>query len=255
MCHLLRLACCPGWLALALCTWTTRVSADEPNARAWFERGLEHSRAERWEEAHFAFLRSLDLEPRVSTRFNLAVSALKLERGRECLEQLEAFVSVADPREHADYLADSAVLHGRALTLVGTLELRVTPAAASVTLDAESEPLPRSTWPALRLDPGAHTLSIDAPGYRHYTHAIRVERGQRATAAISLTPLASAPAKPIVIGHKRRARQQHSDASWTTPLLWGGGALAAVGVAVIAFLIARSGDEARLNTSSGIWFN
>ena len=93
--------------------------ADEAQeARASFERGVEASRDERWEEARKQFKRSLELTPKASTMFNLVVADIKLGLGREALEQLDAFERSAHPEEHAAMLERARVLRPQAQALV-----------------------------------------------------------------------------------------------------------------------------------------
>ena len=115
-----RLACVFA-LALALACFSpcTRVHADASSeARTSFELGVEASRAQRWDEARTQFRRSLELLPKASTMFNLAVTDIKLGLGREALEQLDAFEHTAAHDEHAQMLARARVLRPQAQALV-----------------------------------------------------------------------------------------------------------------------------------------
>jgi len=86
-------------------------------ARTTFERGVEASRAQQWEEARAQFKRSLELLPKASTMFNLAVADIKLGLGREALEQLDAFEHAATD-EHGAMVERAHVLRPQAQALV-----------------------------------------------------------------------------------------------------------------------------------------
>jgi tetratricopeptide (TPR) repeat protein len=109
-----------GMLALALLMCAPQqVRADAMSeARTTFELGVEASRAQKWDEARAQFTRSLQLLPKASTMFNLAVADLKLGLGREALEQLDAFEQAASPSEHAQMLERARVLRPQAQRLV-----------------------------------------------------------------------------------------------------------------------------------------
>ncbi|MET0284005.1 MAG: hypothetical protein ABW352_06030 [Polyangiales bacterium] len=104
---------------VALSLVPQRVHADAMSeARTTFELGVEASRAQKWDEARAQFTRSLELLPKASTMFNLAVADIKLGLGREALEQLEAFEHAASPSEHAQMLERAQVLRPQAQKLV-----------------------------------------------------------------------------------------------------------------------------------------
>lgn len=102
---------------LSLATRTARADVAQ-DARASFERGVAASRESRWEDAEREFRRSLELIPKPSTMFNLAVADIKLGHGREALEQLTAFERAASPQEHAAMLERARVLRAQAQALV-----------------------------------------------------------------------------------------------------------------------------------------
>ncbi len=110
-----------AWLLVLLVALfvSQAVQADaKSEARTTFELGVEASRAQRWDEARAQFKRSLELVPKASTMFNLAVADIKLGLGREALEQLDAFEQAASPNEHAQMLERAHVLRPQAQKLV-----------------------------------------------------------------------------------------------------------------------------------------
>ncbi len=101
-----------------------RAEDAQEQARAAFERGVAASRAQRWEQAHDEFERSLALVPKPSTQFNLAVADIKLGLGREALAALDGFERSASPAEHAVMLERAPVLRKQAQALVQSEEAK-----------------------------------------------------------------------------------------------------------------------------------
>jgi tetratricopeptide (TPR) repeat protein len=109
-------------LAFALAVLVPRIDSARADAkseaRTTFELGVEASRAQRWDDARTQFRRSLELLPKASTMFNLAVADIKLGLGREALEQLDAFERAASQEEHSQMLERAQVLRPQAQALV-----------------------------------------------------------------------------------------------------------------------------------------
>ena len=106
--------------AIALLVLSAPIArADEQqDARMLFDRGVEASRAERWQEARILFERSLALVVKPSTLLNLAISYIKLGRGPEAIEQLDAFGKVATPDEYGPMIERARVLRAQAQALI-----------------------------------------------------------------------------------------------------------------------------------------
>jgi tetratricopeptide (TPR) repeat protein len=107
-------------LLLCLLAIRTARADDVQEARAAFEQGVAASRESRWEEARAQFQRSLELLPKASTLFNLALADVKLGRGRDALDHLSAFERAATPSEHAEMLERAKVLRPQAEALVAS---------------------------------------------------------------------------------------------------------------------------------------
>jgi hypothetical protein len=108
------------WLAFWFGLWGALLGpahalADAASeARTAFERGVEASREQRWDDARREFLRSRELVVKPSTLFNLAVADLKLGLADEAIEALDAFERVASPSEHATMLERAKALRAEA---------------------------------------------------------------------------------------------------------------------------------------------
>jgi tetratricopeptide (TPR) repeat protein len=83
-------------------------------ARMAFQRGVDASREQRWDDARHEFRRSRELVVKPSTLFNLAVADMKLGLSDEALEALDAFERIASPTEHAAMLERATALRAEA---------------------------------------------------------------------------------------------------------------------------------------------
>jgi hypothetical protein len=209
------------WLLLLSIYPTSRAWAQAGTAQDWFHRGVALSRTAQWPEARAAYLRSLELAPRVSTYFNLATATLKLKLGRETLLALEDFTRLADPRVHTEFLAEAARMRAEALQLTGTVMLTAAPDDTTVEIDQEARRWPVGSDYQVSLDPGQHVLVLRAPSYIARSLQVDVTRGSttRLTPALSRVPV---PAPPLVKADKGA-------------YVWGG--VAAVGLGVLATVL------------------
>jgi len=206
-------------------------------AQDWFERGVVLSRAARWSEAREAYLHSLQQEPRVSTHFNLATASLQLHLGRATLLALDDFAQLADPRTHAEFLAEAARMRAEALDLTGTVVLEVEPSDATVEVDQESRPWPVEPEQHISLDPGPHVLMLRAP--RHVTSSLHVDVARGVTTRLSTTLSRLQSAVPV---RESAPRTRAEDSPWGGVLLWGGVAAVAVGVLATVLVLTLQSD-------------
>ena len=216
------------------------AQSDENSAQEWFQRGVSLSRAAQWSEARAAYERSLALEPRVSTYYNLATASLKLQLGRATLLALDEFEHLADPRLHAEFLAEGARMRAEAFDLTGTVILTAAPADATVEVDEEAQRWPVGPEHPITLDPGHHMLKLDAPGYIARSIEVDVERSATTRLSAELSRQRSLAPTP--------AKDQASNDVW----LWGGAA-AVVGAAAltIALVFASQAGPERMPRAAG----
>jgi hypothetical protein len=217
----MRLAtlCCIGLWGLIV----GRASA-QSSAQDWFEHGVASSRSAQWSDARAAFLRSLELEPRVSTYFNLATASLKLQLGRATLLALDDFAQRADQREHAEFLAEAARMRAEALDLTGTVVLTGLLAGTTVQVDQETRRWPAGPTHQLSLDPGHHELTLRAPKHLPSSLPVEVTRGVSTQRSPTWVKVPEAPSEP------------KPASPWQSAWLWGG--VAAVGVGTLAVVLA-----------------
>lgn len=148
-------------LALALLS-AGRVEAQSAEARAHFDAGREHARAERWTEALEEFRASDALLSRAVTQFNVASALMRLGRAREALAECDRIAERDDVDE--GLLRDVAALRAAAQASLRTLVLTVSPAEAVIEIDGEAQPGEGASRELL-LDPGSHALVARAPGH------------------------------------------------------------------------------------------
>jgi hypothetical protein len=228
--------CCAGLVLFSLFYPVSRTYAQADQtaetAQDWFQHGVALSRAAQWSEARAAYLRSLELEPRVSTYFNLATASLKLRLGRATLLALDDFAPLADPRVHAEFLAEAARMRADALDLTGTLVLSGLHVAATVQIDQEARDwlLAPHQEHSISLDPGHHVLTLRAPSHLPSSLEVDIVRGASARLSTTLSPVrrAATPAQPA-------QPAQPENKSTAKVLIWSG--VAAVGLGVLATVL------------------
>lgn len=159
-------------LGTSVPTYAQRDTEDASDPRALFAEGRGFMRDGRFADARDAFRRSLELNPRASVAFNLAVA---YTRTGEYVAATTLFTRLLDADfgdlpEERRLEADS--LRTEANASVATLTLRLPPAEGlDVRVDGQVY------GEQMRLDPGEHIVNITSP--RHVPVEVRVtlERG------------------------------------------------------------------------------
>lgn len=234
------------WIGLCLaCLWlvTGRASAQvQPavTAQDWFQRGVTLSKVAQWSEARAAFLRSSELEPRVSTYFNLATASLKLQLGRATLLALDDFVQLADQREHAEFLADAARMRAEALDLTGTVVLTGLLAETTLEVDRDGRLWPTGLTHQLSLDPGHHLLTLRAPSHLPSSVPVEVTRGARTELSPTWTKEVAEVPKPT-----------QEDSGLPRVWLWAGVAAVSVGALATVLALTLGSDSNQAAPPSG----
>ncbi len=164
---------------MALCAVLASASAVaqsvDREAEAAYERGLGAMRSDRYGDAALAFEDSYRraAEPRVL--YNLALAYRGAGRR---IAAIEAFTRYLRDEGAGVVLERRAAVEraiGELRVGLGTLECRVFPESATVTLDGR--PVARGT--AVPIDPGEHVVTARAEGYRIHRGALRVVEAQR----------------------------------------------------------------------------
>lgn len=117
-----RLARCMSVALVLGLSWSASGARGDAvdDAQRAFQRGVDATHAGRWLDARSEFLRSLELSPRLTAHFNLAVTDLKLGLGEEALRELAAFEAQATPEQHGDLLLRVPRLRQRADALIAS---------------------------------------------------------------------------------------------------------------------------------------
>jgi hypothetical protein len=246
-------SCC-AWLAVLSLFYPvncTCAQADAETAQDWFQRGVSLSRAAQWGEARAAYLRSLELEPRVSTYFNLATASLKLRLGRATLLALHDFAPLADPKIHAEFLAEAARMRSEALDLTGTVVLTGLLADATLEVDQEAQRWALGTHKehSISLDPGQHVLTLRAP--RHLTRSLVVEVARGVTVRRSVTLSALKKVAPDVPMNVSASPADSKSNTMSKVLIWSGVAGVGLGVLATVLVITFGSDTDQTPPSGG----
>lgn len=153
------------------------------HAREHFERGLSLAQEERWGEARHAFERAGALVQRPSVSFNLALALYRLGELVAAARALDAFevagggeTSYAQGAQRLRQLIDKAV---------AVLLIEISPATAALKVDGEVS-LQRGAARRVLLDPGVHTISIDAEAHVAQELTLPVSSGERLTRIVRL---------------------------------------------------------------------
>lgn len=157
----------------------------EEQARQAFLRGVAAMQQSRYATAIAELEFSYGLLPRCSTQFNLAVAFEQTRRYADSLDVFQRYqADCADtmPAQNVTYLADAM---RRLRPRVGTLSLRVTPAAEVASVSLDRHPRPRWT-DDLAVDPGAHTVEVRARDGQVVRREFQAAEGSRAVLEVSL---------------------------------------------------------------------
>lgn len=153
-------------------------------AKTAFLEGVQHLASDDYEAAAVAFEQSIAEQPSLAARFNLANVYVALGRCTAGEQQAELLAEMLTERSEPDWREQAAVLDRARNECFGTLELKVVPKTASVTLDGRKVDASRG----LRLDPGAHRLVVSASGKRREERNLQVGRGTTQRLSIELSP-------------------------------------------------------------------
>lgn len=245
----LRASFASGLCGLAIVLCGSQAHAEEPEpedptrvregdalrAQQLFDEALALADAQRWSEACPKFRESLAADPGVGTLLNVASCSARegkaLQGAREYRRVLELNTSTKDEarRRAVDEEARRALKD--LATRLATLSVVVSPAgvAARVTIDGAAA----SGQEPLEVEVGAHTLRVEADGFKPVESSVTLVGGQAAVIPLTLQPAAEvAPSKPTA------AAGRLSTAGWITGLFGAGG------LATGAVLITLAADRA-----------
>ena len=188
--------------AAALCAAPAPVAAqsaaDVAVAREIFIEGSELARQGRWEQARERYERSLAIKRAPITLYSLGVAQQQTGQLVEALESFRAFLvePSAPATKSYEKLARKAVQELE--QSVAELELRLSPGdAAGLEVKIDGVVVPAAALDRLRpVNPGDHTVTASAPGYREAGRSVAATPGSRVVVVLSLEREAPPPGPP-----------------------------------------------------------
>lgn len=177
-------------LVLAQSSAWAESAADIAAARELFVEGSSLSREGKWGEARERFERSLALKRAAITLYSLGVAQKETGQLVEALESFRAFL--LEPSEPA-----TKPFEAPARRAVGELEQRVAelsltiepPDVDGLRVSIDSEEIPLAALAAARLlNPGAHHVVAEAPGYQSANTRVTLEEGSAVSIQLRLVP-------------------------------------------------------------------
>jgi hypothetical protein len=188
-------------------------------AKKAFDAGQKAYEAGDYAAAYASFKAANELVPSPDAEFWSAMSLAKDGKTNEAIEALDRFLNNPESSKVGEAnlaLAKNMVEELRA-KLVGELKLTTEPAGASVTVDgvAQTDPTPLT----LKLAPGPHKVSVQAPGHKPEELEIEISAGQSVERTLTLAaepppqpvappppPVEKAPALPPPEPEKKRSK-------------------------------------------------
>ena len=172
-----------GAIALFCAPFASRAEAQPPServARALFDDATTAAGEERWADAADGFREAYSQSNAPAALYNYALALRALGQYLAAREALDRF-----ERDHSDHQMAGSAREVRAglAERVARLTLGNVPEGASVMYDGEAGPT------STELDPGRHTIVVDAEGYESWVHTLDLAEGADATVAVELSTL------------------------------------------------------------------
>jgi hypothetical protein len=250
------------WLALAVTLGTGAVApipsgaqteGAKPNAPydALIDNALEEYRMGHWAEAKAYFTQAHDLQPNARTLRGLGLVCYELRKYVEAIRHFRA--SLASPTRPLTETMRHGVtqLLSDAERFVARVEVRVTPADASLTLDGH--PVTRDAEGWILVDAGSHELLAESPGYESSTRTLTTDGGETLRMSIALRSIRPTVAEAAIAPSPSHSLQPaaanatdgaDSIAPWIVV-----GASAAVAIGGAVFLGVSLSDKAEIENA------
>lgn len=184
------LACLCSTLALA----GAAGAADPDPAEVYFERGLDHMEAKRYELACPAIEESYKLDPRPGTLFTLAECEALLGRAATAIarydEYLAVYAGLSDAQKRKQKTRGKDAQAQRAALAREAPELRLVlppdaPPGTTVERDGAAVP-PEMLGKPILVDPGEHVVKAQAPGSSAVELRVRIGKGEKKTLTLEV---------------------------------------------------------------------
>ncbi|MGK3995735.1 hypothetical protein [Sorangium sp. So ce1024] len=163
-------------------------AADVAVAREIFIEGSELASQGRWEQARERYERSLAIKRAAITLYSLGVAQQQTGQLVEALESFRAFLLEPSAPATKEYERLARQAAQELERQVAALELRVTPAdVAGLEVKVDGGVVPAAALDRPRpLNPGPHTVTASAPGYREVERSVVAAPGSRVVVVLSL---------------------------------------------------------------------
>lgn len=171
------------------------VAGADPKSAAdkTFERGRQLMMKKQYAEACAAFERSQELDPQLGTLFNLADCEAQMGKVATAWKIYRDLVASDSNVDRKRLSAESvAMLEPKLPRVVVAIATR--PRKLKVRIDGEDATA--SVGVATPVDPGPHTVTASAPGYRDWTGSAEPNAGHTETVNIELEALETIAAPP-----------------------------------------------------------
>lgn len=209
---------------LALMAPPVRAQEAEPAGyREAVEQALNEYGLKNYEEASALFARAHALYPNARTFRGLGMAAFELRRYAESVGYLEAALASQIKPLDDTLRAETESLLARARGFVATLDVRVAPPEAALTLDGA--PLDPDKRPLL-LGLGEHAVEAQLAGYKSERQSVRVRGGELLRMDFQLE-------RELLRGPEL----ERPRAVYKSPWLWSGVAAVVVGAAIAGLVL------------------
>jgi|LNFM01.1.fsa_nt_gb hypothetical protein len=168
------------------------IDARAAEARRAFERAVAFSQEERWGEALEEFRRSMELVERPNAAFNMATTLVRLGRHVEAIAAFERYMEITDRVADAVRVANAQEQITAERAIVATVVLTVDPPQAELRVDGRSRGDVTGATRTISLDPGSHTIELQAPRHRPFSTSFRLTSGERREIAARLVAVTTA---------------------------------------------------------------
>ncbi|XXT16363.1 hypothetical protein WME94_39640 [Sorangium sp. So ce429] len=166
-------------------------------ARELHREGEVLFKKKQYARARAAFLAAWSLKPHWSTAGNLADCEMKLGLYRDAAEHFAFFVRGSE-RDKEPVPEKAAARHREAMSRVGAIDARVTPAGAEVRVDGKLAGTAPLEGPVF-VEPGEHTVEVLLGG-KVASMPLALKAGETRQVYLDVTPSAGAPGDAAGVG-------------------------------------------------------
>jgi hypothetical protein len=183
-----RRLCSALYLAGALCMITAPSAAQGKAKSSDYQRAVQQALHEydlgNFNEAKAFFLQAHTISPNARTLRGLGMSSYELRTYVEAIDYFEQALNSTERPLTVAMRGEISQLLQQARTFVTRLRVNLEPATAELRID--TRPVTKNAQGVVLLDPGAHELVAEAPGYETATRSIRTDGGEELTLTIAL---------------------------------------------------------------------